>query len=55
MEYNDLERDVKEILSEFRFTHSLGVVKKAVELAKQYGEDEEIVKKGYEDLINKIN
>mgnify|MGYP003263460418 FL=1 len=45
MEYNDLERDVKEILSEFRFTHSLGVVKKAVELAKQYGEDEEIVKK----------
>ena len=45
MEYNDLERDAKEILSEFRFTHSLGVVKKAVELAKQYGEDEEIVKK----------
>ena len=45
MEYNDLERDAKEILSEFRFTHSLGVAKKAVELAKQYGEDEEIVKK----------
>ena len=45
MEYNNIERDVKEILSEFRFTHSLGVVKKAVELAKQYGEDEEIVKK----------
>ena len=45
MEYNDLERDAKEILSEFRFTHSLGVAKKAVELAKQYGEDEEIAKK----------
>lgn len=45
MEYNDLERDAKEILSEFRFTHSLGVAKKAVELANQYGEDEEIAKK----------
>lgn len=45
MEYKNIERDVEEILSEFRFKHSLGVVKKAVELAKQYGEDEEIVKK----------
>lgn len=45
MEYKNIERDVKEILSEFRFTHSLGAVKKALELAKQYGEDEEIVKK----------
>lgn len=45
MEYKNIERDVEEILSEFRFKHSLGVVKKAVELANQYGEDEEIAKK----------
>ena len=41
MEYKKIENDVKSVLSEYRFTHSLGVVKKAVELAKIYGVDEE--------------
>lgn len=45
MEYRDIENDVKSILSEYRFKHSLGVVKKAVELAKIYGVDEEVTKK----------
>ena len=45
MEYKEIEEDVKKQLSEFRFTHSLGVAKKAVELAKIYGVDEEIAKK----------
>lgn len=39
----DLEKqinaDIKERLSEFRYTHSLGVMKKAEELAKFYGLD----------------
>ena len=33
------------LLSEYRFTHSLGVAKKAIELAKIYGVQEEIAKK----------
>lgn len=37
MEYNNIERDVKEILSEFRFTHSLGVVKKQWSLQNNMG------------------
>ena len=45
MEYKEIENDVKSVLSEYRFTHSLGVVKKAVELAKIYGVQEEIAKK----------
>lgn len=45
MEYRDIENDVKSILSEYRFTHSLGVAKKAIELAKIYGVQEEIAKK----------
>ena len=45
MEYRDIENDVKSILSEYRFKHSLGVLKKAVELAKIYGVDEEVTKK----------
>ena len=45
MEYGEIENDVKSVLSEYRFTHSLGVVKKAVELAKIYGVQEEIAKK----------
>lgn len=45
MEYEEIENDVKSVLSEYRFTHSLGVVKKAVELAKIYGVQEEIAKK----------
>lgn len=45
MEYNQIKNDVKTILSEYRFTHSIGVAKKAVELAKLYDVDEEIAKK----------
>ena len=45
MDYKEIEADVKNILSEYRFTHSIGVAKKAVELAKIYGVDEEIAKK----------
>lgn len=45
MEYEEIENDVKSALSEYRFTHSLGVAKKAVELAKIYGVQEEIAKK----------
>lgn len=45
MEYEEIENDVKSVLSEYRFTHSLGVVKKAVELAKIYGVQEETAKK----------
>lgn len=45
MEYNQIKNDIKTILSEYRFTHSIGVAKKAVELAKLYDVDEEIAKK----------
>lgn len=45
MEYKEIEANVKKILSEYRFTHSVGVAKKAVELAKIYGVQEEIAKK----------
>ena len=33
--------DLKELLSEFRYNHSIGVMNKAIELAKIYGEDED--------------
>ena len=45
MDYKEIEADVKNILSEYRFSHSIGVAKKAVELAKIYRVDEEIAKK----------
>ena len=45
MEYEEIENDVKSVLSEYRFTHSSGVAKKAVELAKIYGVQEETAKK----------
>ena len=45
MEYKEIENDVKSVLSEYRFTHSLGVAKKAIDLAKLYGVQEEIAKK----------
>ena len=45
MEYKEIEANVKKILSEYRFTHSVGVAKKAVELAKIYGVQEETAKK----------
>ncbi len=40
MNYEAIEKDVKNILSEKRFLHSQGVAKRAVELAKIYGEDQ---------------
>ena len=33
--------DLKEMISEFRYNHSIGVMNKAIELAKIYGEDED--------------
>lgn len=45
MEYIKIENEVKNILSEKRFIHSKNVVQRAVELAKIYGLDEDIVKK----------
>lgn len=44
IEYENLREDVKSRLSEKRFSHSEGVVKRAIEYAKIYGEDEEKVK-----------
>lgn len=41
MNYEQIEEDIKNILSEKRFKHSVGVAKRAVELAHIYGEDEE--------------
>ncbi len=45
MEYNEIEKDMKNILSEKRFNHSVGVVERAIEFAKIYNIDEEMVKK----------
>ncbi len=45
MDYEEIKADVEKVLSEKRFTHSVGVAKKAVELAKIYGVDEDIAKK----------
>ncbi|MBQ9659546.1 MAG: bis(5'-nucleosyl)-tetraphosphatase (symmetrical) YqeK [Clostridia bacterium] len=44
IKYEELYNDVKKVLSEKRFTHSEGVVKRAIEYAKIYNEDEDIVK-----------
>lgn len=44
MEYEKIEKAVKEVLSEKRFNHSVGVAKKAEELANRYGEDTNIAK-----------
>lgn len=44
MKYEEIEKIVKETLSEKRYNHSVGVAKRAVELAKIYGEDEEKAK-----------
>lgn len=40
MNYEEIENEVKNILTEKRFIHSQGVAKRAAELAKIYGEDE---------------
>lgn len=44
MEYEEIEKAVKEILSEKRFDHSVNVAKKAEELANRYGENTYIAK-----------
>ena len=36
-----IKLDLKEILSEFRYNHSIGVMEKSIELARIYGEDED--------------
>lgn len=36
-----IKEDLKQILSEKRYVHSIGAMEKAIELAKTYGEDEE--------------
>ena len=36
-----IKEDLKQILSEKRYIHSIGAMEKAIELAKIYGEDEE--------------
>lgn len=41
MNYEQIKEEVKNILSEKRFKHSVGVAKRAEELARIYGEDEE--------------
>lgn len=44
MDFNSIKEEVKQILSEKRFKHSEGVVKRAIQLANIYGEDIEKVK-----------
>ena len=41
MDLEKIEKDLRKILSEERFYHSVGTMKKARELAKIYGEDED--------------
>lgn len=44
MNYEEIEKIVKQTLSEKRFNHSVGVAKRAVELASIYKEDEKKAK-----------
>ena len=44
MEYKEVEKAIKDILTQKRFIHSEGVAKRAQELAHIYGEDEEKAK-----------
>lgn len=52
MELEKIQTDLKSILSEKRYIHSLGTMKKAKELAVIYGEDEE--KAAFAGLIHDI-
>lgn len=45
MEYEEIEEIVKNTLSEKRYLHSVGVAKRAAELAHIYGEDEKKARK----------
>ena len=44
MKYEEIEKIVKQTLSEKRYKHSIGVAKRAAELAKIHGEDEKQAK-----------
>lgn len=44
MNYEEIEKYIESILTKKRFNHSKGVAKRAVELARIYGEDEERAK-----------
>ncbi len=52
MDIENVKNDLKEILSEKRYNHSVGTMKMAKILAKQYGEDEE--KAEFTGLIHDI-
>lgn len=52
MDIESVKNDLKEILSEKRYNHSVGTMKMAKILAKQYGEDEE--KAEFTGLIHDI-
>lgn len=41
VEIEKIKEDLKQILSEKRYIHSIGAMEKAIELAKVYEEDEE--------------
>ena len=45
MNFEEIKEEVRKAMSEKRFNHSCGVAKRAVELAKIYGIDEEIIYK----------
>lgn len=45
MELNEIQKYVKEQLSEKRYNHSVGVMERSEELAKLYGADVEVAKK----------
>ena len=45
MELKEIQEYVKKQLSEKRYNHSVGVMKRSEELAKMYGADVEIAKK----------
>lgn len=45
MNYEEIEKIAKQTLSGKRFCHSQGVAKRAAELARIYGEDEEVARK----------
>lgn len=48
----EIKNELKYILSEKRYEHSIGVMEKAIELAKSFGEDEE--KSAYVGLVHDI-
>ena len=52
MDYEEIKADVEKVLSEKRFTHSVGVAKKAVELAKKYSDDK--VKNMINGVLDKV-